>query len=640
MTVEEQFPVDPIIFKRYRESVDLTNFPREFVHGFIQLAEEEKTKWYEGRFRCLKYHRYLAGYAEAEKAGDPNLPKEYTPVLGMDFQANPHDQLFGQFIRKRPGEGLVLSDLEPVTKKRMILLPRLHFKTAAVRVDIIQTILNYPNARLLFLTGGDKLAKVQLNTIKKFFERPTVRFRYWFPEFCLRDVRNHRVTEFLEDGSPNPRAWVTQPAKLGTSFAFTVPCRTSEIFAEATFTISTAKSVKAGSHYDIIYIDDLVNETNYRKVDALQKCYDNYIDVCPLLEPRGFMVVTGTRYSFGDTYERIQEDAKKEMKETGRSNWRFSIRDCWSHGCQNCVHTNVYHDYALNIIEPPCLMCGCPGYKNRGDKGVLFPETRTQDGRSIGFTLEDLEAKKREYGAEFFANQFENQPIASGSQTFDEMLIGRQTLHHLEQIPVYGQGLTFIVGDLAYVGQEGRDYSVLMACRMFQGQIFIYACEYGNWDSSQFAKNLLDMTVAERPDVIYLEKNQSADAMNNVITAEAKVRSILKVPIEWQKCSQVDKAKLIRIGTVKGPLVAGRLWFYAAMKGYQILSNQLIKWPKLGRHDDFADCAGMVVAAPTNYQQQKPPSEVALLAWLRKLGTEIPIDDSYGDNGCGTGIVC
>ncbi len=642
------FDIDPIIFENYRKSVDLTNFPKGFVKGFTRLSPEEQTEWYEGRFRCLKYHLYLSGFAEAAKLGDPDLPKEYVPILGLDFQPDPHAQLFKCCQDPRPGEGLDLFDLDQQTKKRMILWPRGHFKTFAVRVDIVQTILNYPNVRICFLTGSDKLAKFQLAAIKKFFERPTQRFRWLFPEFCMKSVCNKKIPEFLKNGEPNPSyadAWKDEPCTLGNAHEFTVPCRTHDIFAEPTFAISTVKSTKAGSHFDIIFIDDLVNETNYRKLDALQKSYDSYIDICPVLEPGGFMSVTGTRYSFGDAYELIQDAAKKEMQETGKTIWKFFIRDCWSHGCQNCIHTSVYHDYDVNILQPPCVVqgCNCPGFKDRGNRDVLFPQTRTHDGRLVGFTLAILATKLSESSPEFFANQYENQPIATGAQTFDEGLIGRQTLHHMNQIPDYGVSLTFAVGDLAYVGQDGRDNSVIFICRLFQGQIFIYGCEFGTWDSGQVAENIVNNVLLAhdyRPSVIYLEKFNGWEAYNNVILAYARSRGLLKVPIEWVKGSQAPNAKLIRIGTVKGPLSAKRLWLYAGMKGYDQLCQQLIKWPKLGRHDDFADTCGMVVAAPTNYQLDAPPTAVSVNSWLRKLNEVRLEDDTYGDNGCGTGIVC
>lgn len=621
-------------FLRYRESVDLTNFPKGFLKTFDTLSEEDRTRWFLGRFKCLKYHLYLAGFAEEERMGEPDV-WDYVPILGMDFQEDPHSQLFAQYLQKRPGTGTVLSDLETHFKKTMILWPRGLFKTSSIIVEIVQLILNYPNIRICFLTGGDQLAKRQCARVKRVFEKPTKRFKMLFPEFCVHSVRNKKIAD-----ETDPRAWSDEPAKLGTAHEFTVPCRTNDTFAEPTFAISTARSVKAGSHFDVIIIDDLVNEQNYRSPKALEKCYQDYIDICPLLEPTGFILMTGTRYSFGDTYQRIQEMAQEEEKQLGKTIWKFSIRDCWSMPCQNCPHTDVYHDYTINVAEPPCKLCKCPSFKARGNKGVLFPEKRTHDGRVIGHTLEFLEGERLRLGPEFFANQYENRPIAADSQTFTEALIGGQTLFRVDQLPAYGQSVTFGVGDLAYVGQEGRDYSVIYICRMFQGQIFVIDCIFGNWDSQAVAENTVLALLKHRPSVFYYEKFNGWEAYNNVISAYALTKGLLKVPIQWEKGSQALNAKLTRIGSIKGPLQQKRLWLFADMPGYQLLVNQLVKWPKLGRHDDFADCLGMVVAAPTGYETQSPPVQESTNNWLRRLHPAVQIDDSYGDNGCGTGICC
>lgn len=635
---DELLKIDPQ-FLKYRESVDLSNFPKGFLKTYDAMSKDDRTRWFLGRYKCLKDHLYLSGFAKEERIGEPDT-YDYVPILGMDFQEDPHSQLFAQYLQKQPGAGVVLSDLESQFKKTMILWPRGLFKTSSIIVEIVQLILNYPNIRICFLTGGDQLAKRQCARVKRVFEKPTKRFRTLFPEFCIVSVRNKKIAEFDKDGMPDERAWSDQPAKLGTLHEFTVPCRTNETFAEPTFAISTARSVKAGSHFDVIIIDDLVNEQNYRSPKALEKCYNDYIDICPLLEPSGFIFMTGTRYSFGDTYQRIQELAADEEKRAGRTIWKFSIRDCWSMGCQNCVHTDVYHDYPLNVVEPPCKMCKCPGFKARGNKDVLFPQTRTHDGRSIGHTLEFLEMTKRELGPEFFANQYENKPIATESQTFTETLIGGQTLFREDQLPAYGQSITIGVGDLAYVGQEGRDYSVIFICRIFQGQIFVIDCFFGNWDSNAVAENTVAALLKHRPSIFYFEKFNGWESYNNVITAYASTHGLLKVPIQWEKGSQANNAKLIRIGAVKGPLASKRLWLYGNMPGYQTAVNQLVKWPKLGRHDDFADCLGMVVAAPTGYEQVNPPVIQSATNWLRKLHPAVALDDSYGDNGCGTGICC
>src|SRR5665213_1203496 len=444
---------------------DIVRFPDWFQQKFAKLTPLEQRAWKDERARAMSDHMAMGA------------------LLEVDFQEDPHRLLFNQFLQKKPDSGLVLSDLDTLTKKFMILWPRGLFKTSAVIVDIIQNIVNYPNVRICFMTGSDLLAMKQLARVKKVFERPSKRFLQLFPDFCGIDYDKNGKMKYV---------------KLGNKHAFTVPSRNNDSFAEETFQISTAKSVKSGAHFDLIYIDDLVNDQNYKSITALDKCFQEYLDICPMLEPTGFIIMTGTRYSFGDTYERIQEKSKLEEKAVGRTVWKFSIRDCWSLGCK-CGHSDVYHNKDINIAEPPCVICDCKGFQPTGVKGVLFPEARTKDGRAIGHSLEYLEGKRVELGPEFFANQYENSPMASGTQTFTEVLICAQTLHHEVQIPPYNQAYTFVVGDLAYVGADGRDYSVLYICRLLQGQIFVFRCEFGTWDSGQVAEDIVNVLLKESP---------------------------------------------------------------------------------------------------------------------------------------------
>lgn len=593
--------------------INPVNFPQQAQARINAMPEPERDAWKCARLACL---------TDSIELGD---------VLGMDFQKDPHGLLFEQFIKMQPLGGLPLGRLSEVIKKFMILWPRGVFKTSAVRVWVVQLILNYPAIRICFLTGGDDLAKRQLKSIKKMFEKPTPRFLELFPEFCTKSIFNKKESK-----------WYDIPdTKMGNAHEFTVPCRPSVTFAEPTFAISTAKSVKAGSHFDVILVDDLVNEQNYKSVKALEKCFQDYIDICPLLEPSGFMLMTGTRYSYGDTYERIQDLAKEEEKKLGHTIWQFSIRDCWSHGCKNCSHTSVYHDYRFNIVQPPCIKCDCSGFQDNDVKGVLFPKTIAHDGRDIGHTLEFLEGEKIRLGEEFFANQYENRPIAAGSQTFPQELIDAQTLFHREQLPK--DGFIFVVGDLAYVGQEGRDYSVLYVCRIFEGQIFVVDCYFGNWDSSQIADSTILAILRHRPEAMYYEKFNGWEAYDTIIRAKASQSSLTHVPLQWIRGSQNPNAKLARIGSIKSPLKNKRLWLFAGMPGYDRLVIQLTKWPKLGKHDDFADCLGQVVAAPTSWQATNPPPDLSVTNWLRKLHEHNDLgggNADYTDNGCGSGICC
>lgn len=643
-------------YRRWKEDLqkqitgEESKFPKGFVKwwgtvGTNDTRDAIHEEWFLQRFTCLFDHVFLSGFVQSKGTMEP--------ILGMDFQDDPHSLLFSKFLPKQPGVYITLpnptpvrgeddpafievpiplSDLDKDIKKRMILWPRGLFKTSAAIVEMVQCILNYPNIRICFLTGSHELAISQCIRIKDIFEKPTKRFKLLFPEFCTKSVLN-----------PKNNTWEDMPCKMGNKHRFTVPARTARNLAQPTFTISTAKTTKAGAHYDLIFVDDLVNEQNYRSVKLLEKCWEDYKAICPTLDPSGFMILTGTRYSFGDTYQRIQDLSKDEEKKLGKTIWSFSIEDCWSEGrCIRCGHSEPWHNKFINPVEAPCqhVDCHCPGFESDGIKGVLFPETRTFDGRPIGHTMEFLEGERLRLGPEFFANQYENSPMAEGAQTFTDALISAQTIFDLKLVPTYLQGYTFAVADLAYVGQEGRDYSVIYLCRLYQGQIFVYDCLYGNWDSSAVAENIVRVLLLHRPAIIYPEKFNGWEAYDTVIASLAAVRGIPKVPIMWLKGSQAAKAKLTRIGAVKGVLASKRMWLFAGMPGYETLVEQLSKWPKLGRHDDFADCLGQVAAAPTGYQLENPPVVESATNWLRKLGEAKPLDDSYGDSGGGTGLAC
>jgi predicted phage terminase large subunit-like protein len=510
----------------------------------------------------------------------------------------------------------------------MILWPRGIGKTTSSRVEQTQLVLNYPNIRICFLTGGDILARRQLAALKAQFEKPTPEFLRLFPEFCLVSKQNKKSGE-----------WKDYPAELGNSQQFTVPCRTNHVFAEPTFVISTARTVKAGSHFNVIFIDDLVNDQNYKSAPALEKVYQNYLDICPLLEPTGYIIMTGTRYSYGDTYERIQE-VSKEMGES--SIWQFSIRDCWATGCKNCNCAEVFHDRRVNVLQPPCTTkdCSCIGFASDGTRGVLFPQVTTKDGNPFGHTLDILNKLRAELGESFFANQYENKPIADAMQTFTETMLGAQTLHDKAQLPGSLASDTFIMGDIAYsADNEDRDETVLFVFHKFQGQLFFVDCVFGHMGSHALVDAILKITLKWRPKSVFLEKNLGSDSLNDQILARAAEHGLPKVPLMWIPQSNVKGAKNARIAQIQASLMGKRVWFYVNMPGYQKLVNQLCKWPR-GKHDDFADTLAMAIEAPTGWTTDTLPPPPSTTNWLRRLNAVQPVDDSYGDNGCGTGLVC
>lgn len=552
-------------------------------------------------------------------------------ILGMDFQPNPHTGLFSAFLKKDPSKDLY--ELDPVTKKRLILWPRGTFKTSAVMVEMIQLILNYPNIRIIILSGASNLAKEILEGVKSAFESPTERFEQLYPDYCGK--------------------------KLGNQSKFTIPNRTRKFIKGSTLWISTAKSVKSGSHCDIAFVDDLVNDQNYQSPESLEKCWQQYCDIGPLIDPGGYMVVTGTRYSFGDTYQRIIEAAEREKKDLGDTVWASSIRTCWR--------------------------------EVDGVKQVLFPEFKTKDGRTKGYTVRFLESEKSEKGDEWFACQYENNPIAAGTQTFTDDLIDKHTLFHFErpmmeseldklasQIKILcaggktfeeavelsaakpGSGViplggwTFVMGDLSYVGDKRnggkRDLSVFLVIRVVNGRLYVIACHAGKWKSGEVAEQIIFLLLKYRPRQIWIEGFLGWEAYQTVIEMTAKEKNIQNLPIEWLPLDNQEDAKIVRIGSVHGWLVRDKLYIFAGIDGYDTLKANLTKWPKLGRHDDHGDCLGLAVNAPHGvalYQSVKESTSLAETVKQKMFPNGMPWAGNYHEtenqdagNGCGSGIVC
>jgi hypothetical protein len=565
--------------------VDMSNFPAKFLKDFNKLTTAQKQAWKDTRYRALTDELFFS-----------------TEVMGMDFQVNPHSLLFQKLIKKKPGTPLY--DLDLKKKKRMILWPRGLFKTSSIIVEICHLIVNYPNIRIAFLTGGDMLAKRQLARVKKVFEQPTKMFEQLFPEFCGK--------------------------KLGNMSSFSVPCQSaSRTYAEPTMAITTARSVKAGSHYDVIFVDDLVNETNYRSIKSLEKCMQDYRDICPLLAPDGFMYITGTRYSFGDTYEEIQELAKKETEQLGSNPWIFSIKSCWTKIC-SCGHNDAFHDFDSDP-DGPCgggildgTLCSCKRFIDSKATGLLFPKFRTKSGDSEGHSIEKLNSEKLQLGAEFFSCQYENNPLAEGEQTFTEELIGKQTVWHQAQFPTALQAPCFFMCDLSYTGNDKRDVSVFYCVRHWMGKLYVVDCHSGKWDAAAVVEEMYRFALKHRPVLIWVEQFNGWDAYNNLFITFARDKNITPLPIEWKKMSQGEGAKKVRIGAIKGVLAQGRLVLYGHMPDYEALCTQLKRWPKLGKHDDFADCLGLVCECPTGMVSQAlaPAEDISSMSFIRNLHRE------------------
>jgi hypothetical protein len=257
-------PVEPVVEDSDEPLlIDGIVFPRIASQRIRSMSSEERAQWDADRLRA--------------RTNMINL----SSVLDLDLRDDPHRVLFHNLLTLR-GPDFPFAQLDKIHRK-LLLWSRGLGKTSAIRVLMVGLLITYPNLRICFLTGGAELAKSQLLAVKKFFENPTKRFEYLFPEFCFKSVLNRKTHQ-----------WEDKSLPMGTTGRFSTPARNTTVFAEPNFMISTPKSVKSGAHFDILIIDDLVNDQNYQNAGALEKSYQQYLDTVPLLEPSGFILMTGT----------------------------------------------------------------------------------------------------------------------------------------------------------------------------------------------------------------------------------------------------------------------------------------------------------------------------------------------------------
>jgi predicted phage terminase large subunit-like protein len=495
-------------------------------------------------------------------------------LLGYDFQADVHGDLFAQYIpfdKDKP-----YFDQHKI-KDRLTLWSRGFFKTTSIVVEIVQTILNFPDVSIMLMQSTQKNTQQLLREVKGHFDgsNPNSKLDTLFPEFCR--------------------------AKLGTAMAFTVPTR-QRVRKDPTVFVASPKSVKAGLHPDVGFFDDLVTEVNYRSPELMAKVIEDFGHFVPLINPGGYRYVTGTRYTFGDLYEHIIRQNADEQAKQGVGRWQITIRGCWE-------------------LRPD------------GTKVSNFPVRRLADGRTIGISVEMLEAIQRD-NPETFSAQYLNRPIAAGKEEFTEaMLMAAVVLRDptvsnlgpLQAPQPIGSGPALLFVDLASSVKSTADNSVVVCTRQVGGKAVVCDLRSGQWTALQIAEAVIDMAIRQRPIRVLIEGTASSTFFIDYLKVIAKDKAIV-LNIEPLKVTNNKDAKRLRISAVAGAIRTGRCAFLAGLPGWADLVQEFCEFPK-GRHDDKIDTIGMAVSFYSNQTALYDPLPTQNLPFfLRQAGIDYGLE--------------
>ena len=166
-------------------------------------------------------------------------------------------------------------------KKKLILLPREHLKTSLITIGkSIQHILDNPDTSILFANVIQSNAESFLRVVKDFLTTKSI-----LPKlFGKFESEKWNETEII----------VSQRSRTQHS---------------PTISVAGADKSVTSQHYDVIFLDDIVNRQTVSTLEQIDKTKRFYSDVLDLLKkPDGVLYVLGTRWDERDIYGRIMKD--------------------------------------------------------------------------------------------------------------------------------------------------------------------------------------------------------------------------------------------------------------------------------------------------------------------------------------------
>jgi hypothetical protein len=465
-------------------------------------------------------------------------------VLGYHFQPNVHTELFSNYLtikfndKGEPEPLLFQSEF----KDRMVLWSRGHFKTTSIVVEAIQLILNFPDIRIVLMRSTLESTQEWLGEILAHFtgEAQNSRLHDLFPEFCG-----------------------TRKELKASGLKFTTTARTRKQLREATVTVASATSNTTGKHWEVGMFDDLItpqNCTNKKMVEKVAKAFYQYV---PLIEPGGYKYVTGTRYTFGDLYEKII------MKNVNK-NWIVSIKDCWTDD----------------------------------KKGVRFPQVMVP-GKSepIGFTRELLQQIMLD-DPQMFSCQYLNHPTRGSTELFTEQMLVESLVDRTSPtFPQLYQATFFI--DTAASKKTGRDHTVIICGQRDDFQnTYVTDVRGDNWSPDETALNVIHMALIHRPSRILIEGTAAGKwAVEYIRMMGRNQNPPVNLPLETITPSNQSEAKELRIRALKGEIVSKRLRFCFGLPRWDLIKKEFVEFPE-SQHDDYPDTIALMVQ---HFQKTSPP---------------------------------
>lgn len=470
----------------------------------------------------------------------------------------------------------------------VIMASRGMLKSTIGAAFLTQVVLCAPDIRILIMSGKlDKAESILSIARNPFYSNPVI--RHLFPEWMIEE-------EEIRNGE------------------FLCPKRNKELnFREPTLETATFESVKAGGHYELVFLDDATNEINSSTTENCEKTHGAYDDIDPLVEPGGYRVFLCTKWGDDDLPEYIRRKGEEEKEKSGTSTYSYLVQPAWR----------------LRLDGTP-LEVG--RRQDREKTGQLTPE-------DVDLTWpEKLTAKMlfkmyRKNRADFYKQYLLDASIEQQKSFKPEILLRQtQSPNQLYQIPQHDRSVV-VHWDLAsvFTGRRKKsetDFScgIVAVFQNSTGRMLVAQAVLAHFntgaDVAHAVINLYQTAQYFGPVVGHsMEDAMGARNLEDQIYSVARDGKINLKPIHWELPERDKNGKNARIAMLATAMEKGYVVLLSNIAFLDDIKSQFERWSidAKRRKDDGPDCIAQIwryyspKIRPKTVESLKPSEQI--LSW-------------------------
>lgn len=370
---------------------------------------------------------------------------------------------------------------------KLVMAPRESRKSTILQGFCVRQILLNPNVRICYIGRTDSITRGKALAIRAQLMKPEVVERF---------------------GSQQGDKW--------EEMEFTVAGRTDKGLQNATFTAFSMDSPPTGGRFNIVILDDFIDQSNVTTQDQNKKSKEKFALLAPFVARGGTMLVIGTRWADDDLYSDIEGNPLFAPPHGGQVVCGAGVN----------VATNTDGRLSLELA---------PG-------GLTFPHL------TLEYLTQKLHGMALKGQTDHFCRQYLNEATSRASSMFR-----RSYFRSLGWGDDMQQLSGYLLTDTAVSMEDEGCYSVIAYAGMdAYRNVYLLDLRVGHWEPTQFVNIFFDVLELWSQRVNHIgecwEKIALTTAFRDSIENDSRSRKTRLNTIEMPRSARNSKtARIMRL---------------------------------------------------------------------------------------------